>query len=124
MEHRISRQQWQEQYEQWLGTGTTRKAYCQEQGLSYPAFLYWCRQLDESRNEDSILKAVALSFGSNSNRDTELYSHVASQRVSTTGISIPVECGDAVVTINGSITMAALARLVEAATAESGHALP
>ena len=124
MEHRSSRQQWQERYEQWLGTGTTRKTYCQEQGLSYPAFLYWCRQLDESRNEDRSIQAVALSFSSVSNRDTELYRQVSSQRISTTGITLPVECGDAVVTISGSITMAALARLVEAATAESSHAYP
>jgi hypothetical protein len=124
MEHRSSRQQWQERYEQWLGTGTSRKAYCQEQGLSYPVFLYWCRQLDESRRGDRTIQAVALSFSSASNRDAELYRQVSSQRISTTGITLPVECGDAAVTISGSISMAALVRLVEAATAESIHACP
>jgi hypothetical protein len=110
-----SKQFWQQQYESWQNSATSKKAFCLKHSLSYPSFMYWSRKFKDTAAGKSVLKAVALSFTQPLSPDHACFHRVAELSITTDGIDIPHADGQAHITITGQISMLSLARLVEAA---------
>ncbi len=41
---------WQQQVSDWQASGLSGQAFCKQQGLSYPQFLYWRRKQNKARS--------------------------------------------------------------------------
>jgi hypothetical protein len=116
------REYWKRIMERWQLSGISQKAYCANEGINCHNFAYWRRQIAKDGNgQDSGLTVVELS----TERSVHAIGHeVLGSKITATGLAIPVVGSEAVVSIQGILTLEQLAHIVagcQVGTGGGGH---
>lgn len=113
------RNQWQEIIDAQMASGKTQVRFCTDQGINLHNFQYWRRRLTtlSSEVQESDNDIVQLS-------NISLESHFAALSFETEGIRIPLADGTAWLNITGKLSVAALARLLDACRPGEEHHVP
>ena len=86
---------WREHQHNWLESGLSQKAYCQQHNLSYPAFTYWrARQKDTETGENRLPSIIPVRIehgdqANNNQNEPAIEIHVGSVKV-VLAQSVPV----------------------------------
>lgn len=106
--------------EEWTGLvqrhselGVSQKSFCNQEGLKLSTFSYWCRKLNR-QDADNSITCVELP-----NICPHIPDEILDIQIQSDEIQIPLPGDEAIVKIQGSISLAVLTRIAQACSGEA-----
>lgn len=113
--HRIkTRDEWTQLVQRCRELGVSQKSFCDQEGLKLSTFSYWYRKLNRPEAEETTITCVELP-----NIGARIPDEVLDIQIQSDEIRIPLSSHGADVTIQGSISLAHLIRIVRACSGEN-----
>lgn len=108
--NRRSSTEWEAIVRQYQQSGMTQKAFCEIHGIKHPTLSYWSRKVNRIDRGEEDITLVELPMPITG----FLGDHFLKTTFHTDGITVPLEEGDAMLRITGTVSIEQLGRIIQA----------